>query len=388
MKRLLQISFDTLLSSLTPIIIWNALGFILTKDLVIIFSLTYPIQFLFYIFYYMFSVGPNITAEKKKDKNIVYSNLYLGILIGFIVLMFLILNCNNFLNIMSVDVSTFKIFTIYSFCNLFYSYILKLILEKLYFEKENKKANYISVLFNFLNLVLLIVLAIITKNQLITSILTLLVMTIVILTLLIMNTKKFKFTFSFIDNIKNSSIGIVHNITMFIIYFIGHINSFQFGMEYMLAIAFCGTISDTQWDMADSIENAVQIDVSKDEFNYKEHLKNGYKLCLLLILSSIIMVCLLYNFYEVNLIIFLICFVVQIIDMLCFPPIIIRQQYLQIKTQETNTNPTLHAIITKILRILCSFIHNPFCTYIGQIVEMIYNYIYTKIISRKIPEIK
>ena len=152
MKRLFQISFDTLLLSVIPIIIWNALGLILDKNLIVIFSLTYPIQFLFSILYYIFAVGPNITAEKKKDKNIVYSNIFLGILVGILVLLLLIFNCNNFLSIMNVDVSVFKIFTIYSFFNIFYSYVLKLVLEKLYFEKENKKANSISILFNTINL--------------------------------------------------------------------------------------------------------------------------------------------------------------------------------------------------------------------------------------------
>ena len=114
MKRLVQISFDTLLLSIIPIVIWNALGLILSKDLVVTFSITYPIQFLFSIFYYIFAVGPNITAEKKKDKNIVYSNIFLGILIGTLILLILIFKCNSFLLIMNVDVSVFRIFTIYS----------------------------------------------------------------------------------------------------------------------------------------------------------------------------------------------------------------------------------------------------------------------------------
>ena len=55
---------------------------------------------------------------------------------------------------MSADVSVFRIFTIYSLFNIFYSYVLKLVLEKLYYEKENKIANLISILFNIVNLVL------------------------------------------------------------------------------------------------------------------------------------------------------------------------------------------------------------------------------------------
>ena len=388
MKRLVQISFDTLLLSIIPIVIWNALGLILSKDLVVTFSITYPIQFLFSIFYYIFAVGSNITAEKKKDKNIVYSNIFLGILIGILVLLILIFKCNNFLLIMNVDVSVFRIFTIYSLFNIFYSYVLKLVLEKLYYEKENKIANLISILFNIVNLILVVVLAIITKSQYITSIITLITMGILLLIILLLNIKKFKINISLLDNIKNSSIGIVENISMFIIYFFGHINSYSFGMEYILASTFVGIVSDTQWDMIYAIQTAVHIDVSKEKFSFKEHLKNGYKLAISLILSSIIMAFVLYRLYNPDIMIFLIYFFVQIVFMLVFPIISIRQHYLQIKSKETNTRPTLHSGIAKILRTLCSFIHNPFCTYIGQVVEMIYNYLYTKIVSRNISEIR
>ena len=192
MKRLVQISFDTLLLSIIPIVIWNALGLILSKDLVVTFSITYPIQFLFSIFYYIFAVGPNITAEKKKDKNIVYSNIFLGILVGTLILLILIFKCNIFLLIMNVNVSVFRIFTIYSLFNIFYSYVLKLVLEKLYYEKENKIANLISILFNIVNLILVVVLAIITKSQYITSIITLITMGFLLLIILFLNIKKFK----------------------------------------------------------------------------------------------------------------------------------------------------------------------------------------------------
>ena len=203
MKRLLQISFDTLLLSIIPIVIWNALGLILTKDLVITFSVTYPIQFLFYIFYYIFAVGPNITAEKKKNNDIVYSNVFLGTFIGILTLLILIFECNNFISIMNVDVSVFRVFTIYSMFNIFYSYVLKLVLEKLYYDKKNKKANLISILFNIINLILIIVLALITKNQHITSVGTIIVMGVILFAILFSNIKKFKFNILIIDNIKN-----------------------------------------------------------------------------------------------------------------------------------------------------------------------------------------
>lgn len=175
---------------------------------------------------------------------------------------------------------------------------------------------------------------------------------------------------------------------MFIICFIGNINAYSFGMEYILASTFADIVTDTQWDMIYAIQTTVHIDVSKDEFSFKKHLKNGNILSLILILSSVMMSFMLYKWYTPNVKIFLICILVQIVFMLLFPIITIRQHYLQINSKKTNTNPTLHSGISKVLRIMCSFIHNPYCTYIGQIVEMIYNYIYTKIVSKKIPEIK
>ena len=138
--------------------------YILSKDLVVTFSITYPIQFLFSIFYYIFAVGPNITAEKKKNNDIVYSNVFLGTFIWILTLLILILECNNFISIMNFDVSVFRTFTIYSMFNIFYSYVLKLVLEKLYYDKQNKKANLISIIFNIINLILIITLALITKN--------------------------------------------------------------------------------------------------------------------------------------------------------------------------------------------------------------------------------
>ena len=71
-------------------------------------------------------------------------------------------------------------------------------------------------------------------------------MGVILFAILLSNIKKFKFNISIIDNIKNSSIGIVENVLMFIIYFFGQINSYSFGMEYILASTFVGIISDTQ----------------------------------------------------------------------------------------------------------------------------------------------
>ena len=45
MNRLLRIGFDTFLTSVTPILGWFLLGILVDKNLINIFSLIYPMQF-------------------------------------------------------------------------------------------------------------------------------------------------------------------------------------------------------------------------------------------------------------------------------------------------------------------------------------------------------
>ena len=49
MKRLLRISFDSAIFSLIPVLSWFALGIIVDKNLTNVFTLTYPIQFVWYV---------------------------------------------------------------------------------------------------------------------------------------------------------------------------------------------------------------------------------------------------------------------------------------------------------------------------------------------------
>ena len=69
MKRLLQISLDTLLASTLPIIMWLLLGFIISKEISNVFSLTYPLQFFYMLFITLFAIGPNITSKKQNNVN-------------------------------------------------------------------------------------------------------------------------------------------------------------------------------------------------------------------------------------------------------------------------------------------------------------------------------
>lgn len=64
MKRLLRVSFDTLISSLMSILVWLILSFTVDKSLINIFTLTFPIQYISAIFRSIFGTGANISKEK------------------------------------------------------------------------------------------------------------------------------------------------------------------------------------------------------------------------------------------------------------------------------------------------------------------------------------
>lgn len=64
MKRLLKISFDSLFFSLMPIIQWFLLGLLVDKNLINVFSITYPLQFIYSFIRSIFGVAPNIQVLK------------------------------------------------------------------------------------------------------------------------------------------------------------------------------------------------------------------------------------------------------------------------------------------------------------------------------------
>ena len=84
MKRLLRISFDLSLLSFIPILSWFCLSLIVDKNLINIFTLTYPIQFVWYILKSIFSTGANINKEKDNNKDAVMSGIVVGTIIAFI----------------------------------------------------------------------------------------------------------------------------------------------------------------------------------------------------------------------------------------------------------------------------------------------------------------
>lgn len=373
MKRLLRISFDLSLLSFIPIILWFLLGIIVDKNLINIFTLTYPLQFIYYIIRSVFSTGANISKEKDKNKDAVMSGLVIGSIISLITFLLILLNIDGYINFMNMDVNTYKTFAIYSVIEIFVSLEFSFILNKLYYENENKIANKYSIIFNLLNFVLLVGTSLITKNQSIIVTTTLIPLFSFTLYIIIKNSDKFKFRLNIPKCIKYDSVELFNNIGFLLIFLFGLSNAINFGEKYTLALTFVALITDTQWDTAEAIVTAATIDISKNNFNYKEHRRNAYKLLGILFLTSLIMFSLLYRFYDLDFKITVIYFAFEIVNFLIYPIYRIKTCYLQLEWSSFKT--TGNKIFSLFLRMILSLTKTPFCTGIGQACSSVYQFI-------------
>ena len=373
MKRLLRISFDLSLLSFIPIILWFLLGIIVDKNLINIFTLTYPLQFIYYIFRSVFSTGANISKEKDKNKDAVMSGLVIGSIISLITFLLILINIDGYINFMNMDVNIYKTFTIYSVIEIFISLEFAFILNKLYYEGQNKLANKYSIMFNLLNLVLLVGTSLITKNQSVIVITTLIPLFLFTFYIIIKNSDKFKLKLNIPKCIKYDSVELFNNIGFLLIFLFGLSNAINFGEKYTLALTFVALITDTQWDTADAIVTAATIDISKNNFNYKEHKRNAYKLLGILFLTSLIMFSLLYRFYDLDFKITMIYFAFEIVNFLIYPIYRIKTCYLQLEWSAFKT--TGNKIFSLFLRMILSLTKTPFCTGIGQACSSVYQFI-------------
>ena len=373
MKRLLKIGFDLSLLSFIPVISWFLLGIIVDKNLINIFTLTYPLQFIYYILKSIFSTGANINKEKDNNQNAVMSGMFIGTIISIIIFSIILINIDNYINFMNMDIHTYKIFTIYSVLQLFISLEFAMILNKLYYEEKNILANKYSLIFNLLNFILLIGASLITKNQIVIITTTLIPLALFTMYIYIKNSDKFKLQLDIIKCIKYDSVELFNNIAFFLIFLFGLSNALEFGEQYAIALTFVALITDTQWDTADAIVIAATIDISKNNFNYKYHISNAYKLLGILFLTTLFMFVCLYGFYDLDFKITMVYFSFEIVNFMIYPIYRIKTCYLQLEWSAFKT--TSNKICASILRMIISLFKTPFCTGIGQVCSSIYQFI-------------
>lgn len=381
MKRLLRISLDILVTSIVPVASWLLLGIILDGNLINIFSLTYPVQFIMLSLKSIFGTGANISKYKDKNKNAVDSGIMAGAIVGAIIFGLLVINIDRYISFMKMDVSVYRAFAIYAILQMFLQYILHLVLSKLYYNEENKKANKMSITFNLISFITLIGMSLITKDQYVITMISLGILFVYTIIILIKNIGEFKFSLNVFNCIKYDSVEFITKVNFIIIYLFGFSNSFDFGENYALAISFATIVGDVQWDIIFAVDTVAKIDISKRKFRFKEHLKNGLILASFLTLSTITMTALLYKTYNVDLNIAIIFIAGELLNLMIYPFYCIKICCLQL--EESALKTTTNKEVANILRTAMSFVATPYCTIIGQLVSMFYQLLFVGVTWKK-----
>lgn len=381
MKRLLRIASNLAIFSFIPILSWFCLGLLVDKNLVNVFTLTYPLLFIFTLLKSIFATGANISKEKDKDKNAVLSGMTAGTVVGLVIFGLFAINAKKYVEFMNMDFEIYKEFAVYSILQLYIQLVFSFVLEKLYFDGEEKKANKYCIQLNLLNFIVLIITAIFTKNKMIIAGITLMAIFVYVLVVAIKQYKKFKFELHIIKYIKYESVEIANNILFFLIFLFGLSNAMEFGEKYTVALNFVALITDTQWDSFEAISTVAKIDISKNEFNYKEHRNNAYKLDVILMVTTFIMLLISYGFYKLDLGITLIYLSFELINFIIYPVYKIKTCYLQLTkfVKEITTNE----ITAGILRFFISLLKTPYCTGIGQVTSSLYQFFTVNIMFNK-----
>ena len=165
MKSLLRISFNKFIFSFVPILVWFLLGIIIEGDLANIFALTYPLQFVFMVLFSLFGTAPNINENKDKARGAAFSGALVGLFAGALITLFIVLNLDIYVNFMNMNYETCKEFAMFSVVRLYISFALSIIMEKLYFDKKEKRANVYMIIYNAIYILTLIGVSIVSKNK-------------------------------------------------------------------------------------------------------------------------------------------------------------------------------------------------------------------------------
>ena len=278
---------------------------------------------------------------------------------------------------MNLDVSIYKVFTTYSAIQIMLNTILSLITTKLYYENKNKESNKISLIFNIINFIVLTLMAIITKNEILTVATTLVLLSLLLLVIIVKNIKNIDFKLNIKNCIKYDSSSLCMSFMFFLIYFFGFSNSFNYGEKYVLAITFVTLITDMQWDIKGAIDTVAKIDIAKKDFNYIEHRKNACKLVAILISSIFVIGIITYPLYKPDLKITGIFVFLHIVNFIIEPFYTIKEDWLQLEVSASKT--TLNKFIAFLIRNIVCFMPTPFCTILGQMASCSYEFIYSNI---------
>ena len=384
MKQLFQIGLDLALASLNPIISWFMLSLILDSRLINVFSITYPLQFIWLMLRDIFGVGANLVSIKVRNSKIVDAGIFTGLIFSGIIFGLVALNIDKFIIFMNADPSIYRDFCLYIALQLWIQLVFCIILDKLYYQDKNKIANKYSLTFNLLNFIVFIGASFLTKNSKIIISATLLMIFAFTLFVFIREVRRVSFRFNILRSIKINSMDFGENLILFFVYLFGIGKAFSFGEEYALAITFVTLITDIQWDVATAIQTKTKIDIAKKRMNFPKSYKNSYALIFVLILSSIIAFVSMKNFYDLNLGISITFVIIEYLAFLLYPQYRLKLDFIQLKfSAKIATFIKSSAMAFRLLLVIVFGPITPLALSIAQVLAQLYQVIFVSLVFNR-----
>ena len=387
LKRIFRIGSGLFVYSIIPILSWIVLGLVKGDARIEnVFSITYPMGFVWSIAVSFFATGANIRANKEGKENAVYSSAFWGIIFSGLVFIIPIIFVDNYISFFGQDPEVYREYVIYAFLLIIVQSMFSFVVEKMYFEDREKTANKHLFAFNLTNFAVLILSSLVFDKFIISMIVTLISVLIYVVVLYIKEFKKFKIDFSFLKNFKYESANIISYLFMFLIYFFGLKNAFCAGEEYVLALSIVGLSTDAFWDSMQAISKIAKIDLAKNRYDYKNEMKNASIFSVIVVLISIVMTITLGFINSANMSIVLVYLSFQVFDMLVDPFRNIMSTYTQLEY-----SPLLNTILNftyKVIRtLLAIFVISPYCTEIGQMTQgilLMMSYVIIRLVKYKV----
>ena len=368
MKRYFNMTLTFFFFSLLNALTYLMLGVILhDTSLSQTFSITYPLQFVLSILLSFFVSASSIRANKENNENCVQSGMTLGTIFAVFIFGIVAIFVDNYVKFMNMDAGHFRIFTLMSIAQLFFTFTISTVTETMYFKNEDKKANICNSCFIILNFLSVTLSALITSNQLAILIVNISSLYIYVSIWFCLTIKKFKFDFNVIKNFKYESLYILGDIFMLVIYLFGYSKAFGYGEEYVTALNFVNLITDPQWDALGGINKIAKIEISQNCYNYKKALKHSALVTLFYTLTSTVLFFSLFKVYNVVLWIGGVYLAIQISDMLLNSVKANIQTYLQLEFSPTITT-IIYVVCKSVRTVLSIIIMNAFNTNIAQLV--------------------
>lgn len=364
MQRLLRISFNEAFFSIMPILTWFTIGLLVDSRLINIFSITYPLQFIYTMLRAIFADGANISAVKDKNESATYYGMVLGSIIGLVVFGYILLIVDSYIEFMHMDIEVYRLFTCFSIIKQYLYLLFSFVLSKLYFDGKDRRANRYCIFYSILNYITIVLALILFKNSLIAITISLVIMLIAILYYLKKTFKIMPFVGSVRKFIRYEATTVFGDLFKFITFLFGITTTASYGEQYSTALTFILMISDTQWDALCAVSTVAKIDISHKVFNFYNHFKEAYELTGILIVSSLLMGVIMFNLYDIDFKITVSFWILEMINFTFSTANKIYTCYLQLEYSPTIT--TGNTLVAKVLRMIFSTVNTPYCTQVSH----------------------